>query len=125
MGHRIEHDHVLVAKQKLMLAAGQLRPDGQGWKLFKEQRSLPRTPVTPNLYARMRANIPWEASPPPAPTVGQWLAPKEEDGSIKRVLHITHTNPLQATLYRKDVSEQLYDVEQLHHPLDDPCRRFK
>ena len=40
-------------------------------------------------------------------------------------MHITHTNTLQATLYRKDVSEQLYDVEQLHHPLDEPLQEVR
>lgn len=115
MGHGVQHHDVLVAEQEYTLLQDIIRPDGQGWKIFEEQWSLPRTPVTPNLYARMRASIPWDASPPPPPTTGQWLAPKEGDGSIKRVFHITRTDPLQATLYHKAPSEQLHDIEQLHH----------
>ena len=93
-----------------------IRPDGHGWKIFEEQWSLRRNPATTALYARFRNSIPWDATPAPPPTRGQWLAPKEEDGSISKVLHVTSTDPLQATLYQKDKTERLLEVEHHHSP---------
>ena len=87
-----------------------IRPDGHGWKVFEEQWAFRRIPATANLYARLRASIPWEANPAPEPTIGQWLAPKDEDGSISRIFQVTNTSPLQMTLYRKDWTEQLHEV---------------
>ena len=93
-----------------------IRLDGHGWKIFEEQWSLRRNPATATLYARFCNSIPWDATPAPPPTRGQWLAPKEEDGSISKVLHVTSTDPLQATLYQKDKTERLLEVEQQHSP---------
>ena len=95
-----------------------IRPDGYGWKAFEEQWSLPRTRVTPTLYERLRNSIPWDAIPTPPPSPGQWLAAKEEDGTIYRIFHITSVEPIQATLYHKDTSERLLYVEQHHQPDD-------
>ena len=91
-----------------------IRPDGEGWKFFEEQWTLRRTRVTPILYARVRNSIPWDASPEPSPALGQWVAPKEVNGDIKRVFQVTNADPLQATLYHKDQSEKLCCVEQQH-----------
>lgn len=101
-----------------------IRPNQFGWKTFEEQ-TLRRTRVTPNLHARMRSSIPWEAVPAPAPVLGQWLAPKAEDGSIRQVLQITHTGPLQATLYNKDITERLQLVEHQYHPIDQPLEEVR
>ena len=39
-----------------------MRPDGYGWKVFEEM-PIRITRVTPALYGRLRANIPWAATP--------------------------------------------------------------
>ena len=91
-----------------------IRQDGEGWKIFEEQ-SLRRTKVTPNLYARLRNSIPWEALPTPDPKIGQWVAPKEDNGDIRRIFHISNINPLLATLYHTNQTESLTCVERQHH----------
>ena len=95
-----------------------IRPDGYGWKAFEEQWSLPRTRVTPTLYKRLRTSIPWDAMPTPPPSTGQWVAAKEDDGTIHRIFHITSVEPLRATLYHKDPSEKLLYVGHHHQPED-------
>lgn len=94
-----------------------IRPYGTGWKVFEEQR-LPRTRVTPALYARLRSSIPWEASSPPLPAAGQWLAPKSEEGTIDQVFHITQVDPPLVHLYHKDHTERLQLVAQVLQPID-------
>ena len=101
------------------------RPDGHGWKIFEEQWSFCRNPATAKFYARVRASIPWEATPASGPTIGQWLAPKEADGLIKRVLHVTNTTPLQATLYHKDWTEQLQEIKHQHSPTDEQLQEVR
>lgn len=94
-----------------------IRPYGTGWKVFEEQR-LPRTRVTPALYAQLRSSIPWEASSPPLPAAGQWLAPKSEEGTIDQVFHITQVDPPLVHLYHKDHTERLQLVAQVLQPID-------
>ena len=95
-----------------------LRPDGLGWKSFEEQ-NLRRTRVTPALYERVRASIPWAAAPHPPPATGQWLAPKTETGTIDQVFHILNTTPPKVTIYNKDPTEKLQLVAELSdQPLD-------
>ena len=96
-----------------------IRPDGHGWKIFEEQWSFRRRLATTNLYARFRGSIPWDANPAPGPKVGQWLAPKEEDGSISKVFWVNNVAPLRTTLYHKDWTEQLHLTEQDHFPTED------
>lgn len=84
-----------------------MRPDGQGWKTFPELIRLRRTKVTPNLYARLVNSIPWEATKPPENTTGQWLASKEEGGNIQYVYHLKNPGSGEATLYKKEHTEQL------------------
>jgi exonuclease III len=84
-----------------------LRHDGYGWKSFPELLRLRRNQVTSQIYARVRNSIPWDASPPPPHTPGQWLASQEEDGQIQFVYHLQQINPPEALLYKKEKSEQL------------------
>ena len=81
--------------------------DGQGWKEFHELRGMRRTRVAPLFYARLTNSIPWEATPRPPNSVGQWLAEIEEDGKIHQVFHLQQINPITALVYRKEPSEQL------------------
>ena len=84
------------------------REEGEGWKTFAELRRLRHTSVAPALYARMVRSIPWEAAPMPTHSKGQWIAAKEMDGSIQTVYHLQSISPMEATIYRKSESEQLY-----------------
>ena len=77
------------------------KPDGYGWKTFEELRRLRRTSVAPPLYARVVKSIPWNAIPMPTHRKGQWIAAKEEDGSIQTVYHLQNTSPLEARSYKK------------------------
>jgi hypothetical protein len=95
-----------------------IRPDGSGWKVFEELRTLRRTRVTPALYGHVRSSIPWAASPPPLPTAGQWVAPKSEEGSIDQVFYISRVEPPLVSLYHKDRTERLQFVTQLRLPMD-------
>lgn len=88
------------------------RPDWEGWRTFPELRRLKRTSVAPNLYAKVVNSIPWTAQPMPPHQPGQWIAAKEEDGSIKHVYHIQHTNPMIAQVYNRLASEQLQLIGQ-------------
>jgi hypothetical protein len=58
------------------------RWDGHGWCTFQELLRIRRSRITTNLYARMVASIPWDATPMPPPAPGQWVAKQEEDGRI-------------------------------------------
>jgi exonuclease III len=101
-----------------------IRPDGYGWKGFEES-SLRRTRVTPGLYSRLRASIPWSATPAPAPYRGQWLAPKAANGSITQILQVTSVDPLHATLYIKDATERLHLAERNFRPLDEQLQEVR
>ena len=83
------------------------RPDGWGWSTFTELRRLRRTSVAPALYARVVNSIPWVATPMPAHQIGQWIAAKENDGSIQKVYHLQNITPLEAKTYNKLGSDQL------------------
>lgn len=63
--------------------------------------------MAPPLYNRLVASIPWEATPRPPNSVGQWLAEIEEDCNIHFVYHLRQTDPQEAALYRKEKNEQL------------------
>jgi hypothetical protein len=84
-----------------------LRNDGYGWKSFPKLLRLRTNKVTPHVYNRVLNSIPWDATPPPPHTPGQWLAKQEEDGDIKFVYHMQQITPPEAILYKKDLNEQL------------------
>lgn len=88
------------------------RPGGHGWKTFAELRRLRRTSAAPGLYARLTNNIPWEATPPPAHKTGQWLATKEDNGSLHTIYHLRNSDTREADLYHKQPTEQLTLVTQ-------------
>ena len=88
------------------------RPDWEGWRTFSELLRLRRTSVAPFLYDRVVRSIPWLVQPMPPHQVGQWIATKEEDGSIQKVYHLQNINPLEAKVYNKQSSEQLHLVGQ-------------
>ena len=88
--------------------------EGRGWKAFQDLQGFRRTKVAPNLYNRLINSIPWEATPRPPITTGQWLAEIEGDGNIHQVYHIIQTDPVEAVLYRKEKSEQLTKVDTQH-----------
>ena len=92
------------------------QPDGRGWLTFAQHPKLWNNRITMALYNRFLASLPWEHSPTPDHTIGQWVAPKEEDGSISRVFHITGLQPTKATAYQKYITERL---QLLEHNL--PC----
>lgn len=96
------------------------RTDGYGWKTFAELLRLRRTSVTPPLYARVVNNIPWDAHPKPAPNIGQWIASKEEDGTISTVYHLHSITPLEAKRYQKDETKLLHPKEPNHLLPDEP-----
>lgn len=73
--------------------------------------------MTPSLYAKLRENIPREATPAPTPRIGQCFTAKAEDGSIQQVPHVT-TEPLQATRYHKDRSKRLHSLDQQYCPTE-------
>jgi hypothetical protein len=83
--------------------------DGYGWKDFQDLR-LRRTRVAPHMYASLINSIPWEATPRPPISTGQWLAEIEVDGNIHQVHHVQQIDPLEATLYRKEKNEQLTKI---------------
>lgn len=84
---------------------------GDRWRPFAEQPKIRRSHTTPPIYDKLVRNIPWEASPPPPPRIGQWLAPKDGDGNIIKIYHITRLEPLEATTYYKATTEQLLLAE--------------
>ena len=88
------------------------RTDWEGWKTFSELLRLRRTSVAPFLYERLVRSIPWLAQPLPPHCAGQWIAAKEEDGSIQTVYHLQNNYPLEAKVYSKQSSEQLRLIEQ-------------
>lgn len=77
------------------------RSDGHGWRTFQELLRIRRTRAAPQLYAKMVNNIPWDATPMPPHSLGQWVAQQEENGSIQFIYHIQHIDPQEAALYRK------------------------
>lgn len=90
------------------------RPNWEGWRTFPELIRLRRTSVAPHLYDRVVRSIPWAAQPIPPHQPGQWIATKEEDGSIQQVYHVQDINPLEAKVYSIQDSEQLQLTEQRH-----------
>ena len=87
-------------------------PDGRGWLPFAQNPKLHQNRITGAIYNKILRSIPWENNPPNNITLGQWVAPKERDGSIQRVLHIICGDPLAATLYLKDATERLKPAAQ-------------
>ena len=83
------------------------RHDGYGWRTFPELHRLHRTNVAPQLHAKVLNSIPWDATPMPSVTIGQWVAAREENGDIQKVYRITQIDPPEATLYQKDSTERL------------------
>ena len=83
---------------------------GHGWRTYQELITLRRAKIAPALYARLVLSIPWDAYPRPTPSPGQWLAAKV-DNNIQQVYHLHTLDPHVATLYRKDLTEQLALVE--------------
>lgn len=84
------------------------KPEGDGWHMFLELWRLCRTMVAPILYTKLLNSVPWDATPLPPPNPGQWFASKDADGYIRNIYHIRKTNPVEATLYHKDGSDQLH-----------------
>ena len=82
------------------------RSVSHGWRAFQELIKLRRTRVAPQLYARLVSSIPWDAIPRPPHAVGQWVAVQEE-GQIKHVYHLSNTDTEEASLYHKELNEQL------------------
>ena len=80
------------------------KADGTEWKTFAEQPAFIRSRITPHLYARFLSSIPWAAQPAPLHSMGQWIAKKEENGTIHTINHITRTEPLEAAKYNKIAS---------------------
>lgn len=89
-------------------------PEGGGWLPFEQNPKLHQNRITGAIYNRILQSIPWDNTPPTSITPGQWIAPKEADGTIHRVLHITRGEPLEATLYHKDSTERLTPAAQQH-----------
>ena len=83
------------------------RPGGQGWSTFPELLRLRRARIAPQLYPRVISSIPWDATPMPPTSVGQWVAAKERDGSIQNVYYVTQRDPVEGTLYQKEDTELL------------------
>ena len=81
--------------------------NGQGWKPFQDLNRLRRSRVITNLYTRLVASIPWEASPKPPHTLGQWLAFPDDDGQFRLVYHLHKSDPIEASVYKRESSEQL------------------
>ena len=100
------------------------RHDGHGWRTFPELFRLRRTTVAPTLYNRVVNSIPWEAYPMPANVPGQWVAPKSANGSINQVYHIQQENPITASLYTTDSTDNLQLAER-HQQLPAGCREVR
>jgi hypothetical protein len=81
--------------------------NGQGWRTFQELNRLRRSRITTNLYARLVASIPWEATPMPPNTPGQWVSFPDDDGHFRLVYHLHNTDPIEASVYRRETIEQL------------------
>ena len=88
--------------------------EGPGWLPFEQNQRLRPNSLTRAIYNRILQSILWDNIPPNSISPGQWVAPKEADGSIRRILHITNIDPLEATLYLKDKTERLTPVAQQH-----------
>lgn len=77
--------------------------------MFGELLRLRMTRVAPPLYTRLVHSIPWETTPIPSPTMGQWLAPKDNDGSIRTVYHIQKLDLVEQ--HRLLLVAQLHEVQ--------------
>ena len=93
-----------------------IREDEQGWRTFQQLLRLRRTRLAPPLYAGLVRSIPWAATPRPSFSPGQWIAQKEEDGHIRFIYHLQRTSPLEASLYRKENTEQLTLLDKKQRP---------
>ena len=82
------------------------KPEGHGWQTLGELK-LRRTKIAVPLYEKVIRNIPWEARPMPNPTLKQWLAVPEQDGSFHQVYQMQQIEPATATVYHRAASEQL------------------
>ena len=83
------------------------KENGQEWRTFQELLRLRRTRVAPALYAQLVTSIPWAATPRPSHTCGQWLAPYDDENCIKLVYHLLHPETNEASIFRREQSEQL------------------
>lgn len=83
------------------------RPGGRGWCTFPELQRLRGARIAPQLYAQVISSIPWDTTPEPQTATGQWVAAKEQDGSIQKVYYVTKSDPLEATLYQKEGTKLL------------------
>ena len=92
-----------------------MRADGQGWIPFADHPKFRNHKTTAAVYNRMLSSIPWIPQPHPSLTLGQWVAPKEADGTIHMIFHITRLVPQEASTYCKDLTERLHLTE--HHTL--------
>ena len=61
----------------------------------------------------------------PTHQIGQWIAAKEQDGSIQIVYHIQNNSPFEAEIYKKDGSEQLHLMDQRQPILDKTMREVR
>ena len=85
---------------------------GGDWKTFAEQQKLHRCPTAPPIYDKIVRSIPWILPSHNPIKVGQWVASKEDNGTIQSIFHISRLTPLEATLYHKDPTERIHCVEQ-------------
>ena len=99
------------ADQRIQTIKDIVQEDGRGWIPFAEQRKLRRSRTAPQLYTRVLNSIPWQPIPSIPSIQGLWVAAKEEDGRIKKVYHITRTNPMAASVYLRLNTEQLQLIE--------------
>ena len=99
--------------------------DGEGWSTFSELGRLRRTNVAPTLYTRVVKSIPWAANPMLTHTNGQWIAEKEDDGSIQKVYHLQNSTTMEAKTYLKSGSEQLHPLDQQHPIPARPMREVR
>jgi hypothetical protein len=97
---------------------------GDRWRTFAEQPQIRRSTTAPPIYDRLIRGIPWIASPPPSPRIGQWLAPKDEEGNIVKVYHITRLEPFEATIYFKVTTKQLLLGEITHLSPLNPLEKY-
>ena len=93
-----------------------LNDDGIGWKPFADLAGLRRSTTAPLLYTKVINSIPWQPLPTIPNTLGLWIAPKDEDGHIRTIYHITKSNPMEATAYTKLKTEELQQFA-THCPL--------
>lgn len=100
------------ASNDYMALKNLLRIDGQWWRSFEELRKLKNSPATPTFYTHVLQSTPWEARPLPPPSIGQWLAHPDHDGSIQRIFHLQQSQPSEATVYQMEPSKQIQPLGQ-------------